>query len=196
MDQVNDMEGAACMLPPDPESTAGETRGAQPSSALSRRSFIKIGLGALSTLALLEMGGAGVMFLRARSLDGEFGGVITAGILDDFPPGSVTELADSQFFLVRTADGGLLAVHSRCTHLGCTVNWVPAENQFVCPCHAAVFDFYGDFQSPPVPRPLDTFPIEIEDAQVLVDTSRPQRRETFKPEQLTYAPQGQPSKSS
>jgi cytochrome b6-f complex iron-sulfur subunit len=196
MDQVSDMEGAACTLPSNLDPTSGETRGVQPSSALSRRSFIKMGLGALSTLALLEVGGAGMMFLHARSLDGEFGGVVTAGVLDDFPPGSVTELADSQFFLVRTADGGLLAIHRRCTHLGCTVNWVPAENHFVCPCHAAIFDFYGDFQNPPVPRPLDTFPIEIKDTQVLVDTSRPQRRETFKPEQLTYAPQGQLSKSS
>ena len=37
-------------------------------------------------------------------------------------------------------DGGFLALHRQCTHLGCTVPWVPARQAFVCPCHASAFD--------------------------------------------------------
>jgi cytochrome b6-f complex iron-sulfur subunit len=164
---------------------------------ISRRGFLKAGVGLLSTLALLEMGGGGLLFLRARSLEGQYGGLVTAGAVDEFPPGSVTEFQDGHFFLVRAAEGGFLAVHSRCTHLGCTVNWVPAEGRFLCPCHAAAFDFYGTDEGPPVPRPLDLFPIEFKDELVRVDTSQPQRRESFDTAQLIYAPRPlQPASSS
>ncbi len=188
MDQEMNLDGAVCSLSPDPPGTAAGRR--------SRRSFLKLGLGVLSTVALLEFGSAGLLFLRSRSLEGEFGGVVTAGLVADFPPNSVTEISDNHFFVIRAPEGGFLAVHSRCTHLGCTVNWVPAEHRFVCPCHAATFDFYGDFQNPPVPRPLDTFAVEIDDGKVLVDTSRPRRREAFNPDQFVYAPPSQPAESS
>ena len=58
---------------------------------LTRRKFLKLGVGALSALAVLEVGGAGLLFLRARSQEGEFGEVITAGEVESFPTNSVTE---------------------------------------------------------------------------------------------------------
>jgi cytochrome b6-f complex iron-sulfur subunit len=167
-----------------------------PQPQISRRGFLKAGVGLLSTVALLEMGGAGLLFLRARSLEGHYGGLVTAGAVDEFPPGSVTEFQDGHFFLVRAPDGGFLALHSRCTHLGCTVNWAPAEDRFLCPCHAATFDSYGNYEGPPVPRPLDLFQIEFKDELLRVDTSQPQRRESFDTAQLIYAPRPLPPASS
>lgn len=155
---------------------------------LSRRGFLRLGVGALGALALVEAGGVGFVFLRARSLEGEYGGLVTAGAIDDFQPGSVTEFEHERFFLIRAPDSGFLAVYNRCTHLGCTVNWVPAQNEFVCPCHAASFDFYGNFEGPPVPRPLDTFPIHFENNVVRVDTAQVQQRKTFEQAQLAYCP--------
>lgn len=154
---------------------------------LSRRNFLKLSVGALSAIAVLEAGVAGFLFLRSRSQGGEFGGLVTVGVVDDFPLGSVIEFPDKRFFLIRSHDGGFLAVHNRCTHLGCTVYWSPEKNHFVCPCHASSFDFYGDFDSPPVPRPLDTFAVRIEDTLVQVDTSSLQQREHFEESQLVYA---------
>ena len=158
-----------------------------PGARLSRRDFFRLGVGALGALAALEFGAAGVLFLRARSLEGSFGGRITAGRVDDFSPNSVTEFAAARFFLIRAADGGFLAVHNRCPHLGCTVSWEPDQNHFLCPCHASTFDFYGDFDRPPVPRPLDAFPVEIEGGVVIVDTSQIFQRERFSADQLAYA---------
>jgi cytochrome b6-f complex iron-sulfur subunit len=155
---------------------------------LSRRGFLRLGVSALGALAVLEAGGAGFLYLRARSLEGEYGGLVTVGRADDFQPGSVTEFGHERFFLIRAADGGFLAVYNRCTHLGCTVNWLPEENEFICPCHAASFDFYGNFEGPPVPRPLDTFPVRFEDNVVRVDTAKPQQRQTFERGQLAYCP--------
>ncbi len=157
------------------------------SQELSRRNFLKLGIGVLGVIAALEAGAAGVLFLQSRGQEKEFGGVVTAGGVDDFPLGSVIEFPENRFFLIRSHDGGFLAVHNRCPHLGCTVYWESKDNTFVCPCHASSFDFYGDFDSPPVPRALDVFPIQIEDAEVRVDTSELQQRDHFTPDQLVYA---------
>jgi len=144
----------------------------QLSGFLSRRNFLKMGLVGLSAVAGFEIGSVGLMYLRSRSLEGEFGGVITAGELNNFPPGSVTEFPNDGFFLVRYEDGSFRALYRRCPHLGCTVDWVPEEERFYCPCHGSSFDKTGNFDSPPVPRALDTFPVAIQDAIVMVDTSR------------------------
>jgi cytochrome b6-f complex iron-sulfur subunit len=154
---------------------------------VSRRDFLKMGVSALSLVALLEVGGASLLFMKPRSLEGEFGGLVAAGLADSFPLGSVTEFPDGRFYLVRAADGGFLAVYRRCTHLGCTVNWEPEQNSFFCPCHASTFDIHGAVQSPPAPRALDTFPVQIDAGQVIVDTGRIQNRDNFGPEQLVYA---------
>ena len=146
-----------------------------------------MGVGALSVVALMEAGGAGLLFMKPRSSDGEFGGMVTAGTVESFPPGSVTEFPDGRFYLVRAADGGFLAVYRRCTHLGCTVSWEPEQNSFFCPCHASSFDIHGAVQNPPAPRALDTFPVRIEASEVVVDTSQIQSRDDFVPEQLAYA---------
>jgi cytochrome b6-f complex iron-sulfur subunit len=153
---------------------------------LARRNFLKLGAGALGLLAVFEVGGASLLFLAPRSLEGEFGGVVNAGSADGFPPGTVTEFPDGRFFLVRAQDGGFLAVYRRCTHLGCSVTWEPGKNRFACPCHASNFDFYGNVENPPAPRALDTFSIQVKNGLVFVDTSRPQSRDSFEPGQLVY----------
>ena len=155
-------------------------------SGISRRDFLKMGLGALSVLTALEVGGAALLFLRARSQEGDFGGVITAGKPASFPPGSVTEFARHAFFLIRSQDGGFLAVYRRCPHLGCTVEWEAERQCFNCPCHASTFNIYGEYERSPVPRPLDLFAVTINNDEVLVDTSRLNRRDGFRPEQLVY----------
>lgn len=154
---------------------------------LTRRNFLKLGIGALGGLAVLELGGAGLVFLQPRTLEGEFGGMVVAGSADSFPPGTVTHFPDARFYLIRAQDGGFLAVYQRCTHLGCTVAWQPGDNRFFCPCHASSFDFHGNVENPPAPRALDTFPVSIEDGMVQVDTARAQSRDRFTSDQLAYA---------
>lgn len=174
-------DGPNDTLTPGPD---GQGQDPQP---LTRRNFVRIGIGALGTLSLLEVVGASALFLRARSLEGKYGGLVVAGQVDSFPPGSVTEFPEGRFFLIRAQDGGFIALHSRCPHLGCAVHWSGQENRFLCPCHASSFDGYGNFESPPVSRPLDAFPLVIEETMIRVDTAKLQRRTSFEQEQLTYA---------
>jgi len=137
---------------------------------------------------VLEIGGASLLFMKPRTLEGEFGGVVNAGTVDSFTPGSVVHFSNSRFYLIRSQEGGFLAVYQRCTHLGCSVEWEADKGQFFCPCHASSFDMVGNVQNPPAPRALDTFPVTIEDGQVWVDTGTIQSRDTFAVEQLAYAP--------
>jgi cytochrome b6-f complex iron-sulfur subunit len=97
----------------------------------------------------------------------------------------VTAFRDGEFYLARLQDGGFLALHRKCTHLGCTVPWIADEQRFACPCHASAFDMHGDVLSSPAPRPLDLFSVQIENGIVKVDTAKPIRRGRFEPLQAT-----------
>ena len=156
-------------------------------SQLSRRDFLRLGIGALSAIALLEIGGASLLFMRPRSLEGEFGGMLNAGAVESFPDGSIVEFPDGRFFLIRAQDGGFLAIYQRCTHLGCSVTWEANDNRFFCPCHASSFDRNGDVENPPAPRALDTFAVQISDGAVWVDTGQARARDAFSLDQLVYA---------
>jgi Rieske Fe-S protein len=51
----------------------------------------------------------------------------------------------------------VIALTSRCAHVGCPVSYKDAAHVFVCPCHAGVYDFRGRRIAGPPPRPLDRF---------------------------------------
>jgi Rieske Fe-S protein len=55
----------------------------------------------------------------------------------------------------------VIAISSRCMHLGCPVRYVDAAQRFICPCHGGVYDFSGQRTGGPPVRPLDRFYTEI-----------------------------------
>ena len=82
-------------------------------------------------------------------------------------------------WVVRTGNdlthetSGFYALFSVCTHLGCTPNWLSAENKFKCPCHGSGFRPTGINFEGPAPRPLErTRIVQAEDGQIVVDKSR------------------------
>ena len=153
---------------------------------VKRRDFLKLSWGVLAGLVTAEFGGLTMAYMQPRLAEGEFGSVISVGNVDDFPPGSVTHISDGRFYLSRLADGGFLALYQRCTHLGCNVPWDQTANAFICPCHNSQFTSDGSLVNPPAPRPLDLFPVSIEDGVVKVDTGKPLARQTFDPSQVVY----------
>jgi menaquinol-cytochrome c reductase iron-sulfur subunit len=62
----------------------------------------------------------------------------------------------------------VVALSSRCAHVGCPVRYVAAARSFVCPCHGGVYDFRGLRTGGPPPRPLDRFYTLIRDDKVLI----------------------------
>jgi Rieske Fe-S protein len=70
---------------------------------------------------------------------------------------------------VLTEDGrSYIALSNVCTHLGCRVRWVQDQQEYFCPCHNGVFDKAGLVVSGPPPRPLDQYPVKVEDGQLYI----------------------------
>jgi len=155
-------------------------------SSLSRRDFLKIAWAFFGGVVAFETAGVFLAYLQPRLAEGEFGSVITAGLVDDFPANSVTHIPNGRFYIVRIGDGGFLAVYHRCTHLGCTVPWDSTAQKFVCPCHNSQFDQQGSVQNPPAPRPLDLFVLTIENGEVKVDTGDIIQRQSYDMAQVVY----------
>jgi len=69
-------------------------------------------------------------------------------------------------WVVKTADGNVLAFAPACTHLGCAYHWDTVKSEFLCPCHGSEFALDGTVLSGPAPRPLDRFEVKVENARL------------------------------
>jgi len=63
-------------------------------------------------------------------------------------------------------DAPVVALSSRCMHLGCPVRWTAAASRFICPCHGGVYGFKGEVSGGPPVRPLDRFYTRLRNGQV------------------------------
>jgi nitrite reductase/ring-hydroxylating ferredoxin subunit len=102
------------------------------------------------------------------------------GSADDFPPGSTTQFRPPEhpsFYLVRYPDGTFRAMADRSAHRGRRVEWRDARpgSQYAARGPKGGF-FDGDStfftdgfpESGPAPRPLDPFPLTIENGRLYV----------------------------
>jgi cytochrome b6-f complex iron-sulfur subunit len=97
----------------------------------------------------------------------------------DFTPGVTTKFLESYRVYVVKNTERLFVMYARCTHLGCTPDWKPAENRFSCPCHGSAFCMGSQFDQEgaacagPAPRPLDRLHVELDrDGRIVVDSVR------------------------
>lgn len=67
-------------------------------------------------------------------------------------------LVEPDFVLFAT-DGALTAVSRRCTHLGCTIQYLEAEKGFLCPCHQSRFTWDGKYVSGPAKKDLARYDV-------------------------------------
>lgn len=151
---------------------------------IKRRQLFRLGFLGATLLALGEIGGVLIPFMRVNKIVG-LGAKVPAGkkadILAKF--GSTDDTpqlyVEGKFFLLH-APGGILAAYRKCTHLGCSVPYVAGEDsptgekgQFHCPCHGSLFNKKTAIvQGGPAPKPLQLFHIS-EDAggNLIVDTN-------------------------
>ncbi|MBT3314636.1 MAG: Rieske 2Fe-2S domain-containing protein [Anaerolineae bacterium] len=153
---------------------------------IDRRQFL--GLAWLASVVAFTGEALGTLFKFIQPVsDGGFGGMVNAGTLEEFPPGSITLIKEGRFFLSRLDDGSFIALWQRCTHLGCSVPWEEEEDQYHCPCHGSLFDKLGEVTGGPAPRPMDYFPVIIEAGEVFVNTEEAFERKAFDPSQTTHA---------
>jgi len=73
-------------------------------------------------------------------------------------------------WIVRSTET-IYALVAVCVHLGCTPNWLAAQNKFKCPCHGSGYYISGINFEGPAPRPLERAEITLspDDGQIVVD---------------------------
>ncbi|MEX0713033.1 MAG: ubiquinol-cytochrome c reductase iron-sulfur subunit [Pirellulales bacterium] len=139
-------------------------------------SFLGIGFTSLATtLGLWTLGLARFMFPNILT---EPPSRFKVGFPGDFPPGAVEEKFKALFgvWVVNAEYQGepqIFALRTVCTHLGCTPNWLDAEQKFKCPCHGSGFYKDGINFEGPAPRPLERYAISLaDDGQLEIDKSK------------------------
>jgi cytochrome b6-f complex iron-sulfur subunit len=153
------------------------------SPLLTRRAWIGLAWGAFSAASAAALAATG-RFMFPNVLN-EPPQQFRAGFPNEYGIG-VDERWKEKFgvWLVRTPEdldvraSGFYALITVCTHLGCTPNFLSAENKFKCPCHGSGFRISGVNFEGPAPRPLERARIVLaDDGQILVDRSRKFQRE-------------------
>ena len=96
----------------------------------------------------------------------------TAGFPDTYSIGVDERYKDGHRVWIVRNTKGFYALSTICTHLGCTPNWLSAEQKFKCPCHGSGYYDTGVNFEGPAPRPLERFQITLgDDGQIVVDES-------------------------
>jgi menaquinol-cytochrome c reductase iron-sulfur subunit len=65
-------------------------------------------------------------------------------------------------YIIRRSDTDMVAYSAVCPHLGCTFDYRPANNDFRCPCHNAMFGIDGKQLEGCTVSPRDLDPLEVE----------------------------------
>jgi len=164
---------------PAPAAKAVATRDADDTSPLlTRRAWMGLAWGAFSAATAAALAATG-RFMFPNVLN-EPPQQFKAGFPNEYGMG-VDERWKEKFgvWLVRVPDdivahaSGFYALISTCTHLGCTPNYLSAENKIKCPCHGSGFRLTGINFEGPAPRPLERARVVMaDDGQILIDKSR------------------------
>jgi cytochrome b6-f complex iron-sulfur subunit len=169
--------------------TVAKTSESKPEQ-ISRRQFIGWAWAAATALLFVQAGAALYQFLKPIIQSGGFGSQVNAGNVKEFKVGTVSTVRSMHGFVSRVDEKGAVVMAWKCTHLGCTVPWIDGEKQFHCPCHGSIFDAKGLVTAGPAPRPLDLYPAQIVNNELIVDTSRVIQRTSFDDSQVTPFPPG------
>jgi cytochrome b6-f complex iron-sulfur subunit len=70
--------------------------------------------------------------------------------------------------LIRLPDGTYRAFTAVCTHLHCTVQFRPKQEDIWCPCHNGTYDLHGRNVSGPPPKPLEEYDVHVQGEKIVV----------------------------
>src|SRR5581483_5399402 len=146
---------ASTKTPAPAAAAAAATRDPDDTSPLlSRRAWMGLAWGAFSAASAAALAATG-RFMFPNVLN-EPPQQFKAGFPNEYGMG-VDERWKEKFgiWIVRTPEdmvahaSGFYVLISTCTHLGCTPNYLSAENKFKCPCHGSGFRLTGiNFEGP------------------------------------------------
>ncbi len=145
-------------------------------SRIKRRQLLRVGFLTATVLAVGELLGIVPVFIRVIKIEG-LGAKVPAGkkadVLSAFKSTNDEPILNTvgRFFLIH-GPGAIAAAYRKCTHLGCTVPFSKAEDEFHCPCHGSIYDKKTALKTGgPAPRGLDLFHIADVNGTLVVDTN-------------------------
>jgi len=103
--------------------------------------------------------------------DFRLGSTVNVSFLDPSPLPWSGVTAQTAAWVRRVGDDRFIAFSMNCTHLGCPVRWLADANLFMCPCHGGVFYADGSVASGPPPKPLNQYPVRVQNDEVQILTS-------------------------
>ncbi len=115
--------------------------------------------------------GAVASYLKPPSTPRSAGlNILSAGRASELLAGNARFLqhGNSPIYVIRLANGEVVAVSAICTHFRCVLNWKREDSTLVCPCHRGVFNSVGEVMSGLPSRSLRSFDVEIRRGEILV----------------------------
>jgi menaquinol-cytochrome c reductase iron-sulfur subunit len=71
-------------------------------------------------------------------------------------------VSEKPVYVLPGTSGNVRVLSPICPHLGCSIPWNESKQQFICPCHVAVFAKDGARVSGPAPRSMDDLDTKVE----------------------------------
>ncbi len=95
---------------------------------------------------------------------------VSAGKVEAFANNSskIVKFGSRPALVVRDQQGEFKAFLAICTHLDCTVQYVPEDYVIWCACHNGKYDLNGINVSGPPPRPLTALKVNVQDDEVFI----------------------------
>lgn len=69
--------------------------------------------------------------------------------------GGIIDYKGHKMGVYKNENGEIFTVSTRCTHLGCQLEWNPDELSWDCPCHGSRFDYRGNLIDNPAMKGLN-----------------------------------------
>ncbi len=148
----------------------------------NRRSFYKAIISGLGSVMGMALGLPAAVYLLVADDSKTKGNFVEAGSVAQLTTGKPREVSFERTrvdgwrrfqekaiaWVVRTNQDTVVAYAPQCTHLGCAYHWDESCDQFVCPCHDSRFSIDGNVLSGPAARPLDRYPVRVENSKLLI----------------------------
>lgn len=144
---------------------------------MDRRTFLSALTVAAGSLAgaLVGVPLVGRLLAPLRATPPADDGYHALGALESFPPGEPVRVTfpvtrrdgwevttqERAAWVIRGKDGNVAVLSTICPHLGCSVRWAAAKDEFGCPCHESGFALDGARRHGPARRGLDALPTRI-----------------------------------
>ena len=77
-------------------------------------------------------------------------------------------VSEKPVYVLPGTRGNIRVLSPICPHLGCSIPWNETKQQFICPCHVAVFGEDGARISGPAPRSMDHLDNKVENGMLKV----------------------------